>query len=77
MGCLVRPRCPRVQTLPYQPDINESKEDGELVAPIIATAMLAHRIMHPEHTEVMLRTDGAGCYNGLHVASARIQDRGS
>jgi hypothetical protein len=48
---------------------NESKEDGELVAQNIATAMLAHRILHPEHTQFMLRTDGAGCYNGVSLMS--------
>jgi hypothetical protein len=48
---------------------NESKEDGELVAQDIATAILAHQTMHPQHTGVMLRTDGAGCYNGISLMS--------
>jgi hypothetical protein len=44
---------------------NESKEDGEMVAQNIATAVIAHRIVYPQHTKGILNTDGAGCYSGL------------
>jgi hypothetical protein len=44
---------------------DDAHEDGELCAQNLATALKAHTVTWPEHTEFTLNSDGAGCYNGI------------
>ena len=47
----------------------ESKENGELVAELIALALKEHKKLYPQHTEAALVTDGAGTYSGIELLS--------